>query len=366
MTDYDLTDAYHYELPAELVADRPSATRVGARLMTGGAAPRRELSFAELPQLLREGDLLVFNNTRVVPARVLTHKPTGGAVELFITDLLSPDGEERWRSPTQLARFACMTRSSKPVAVGTVLTTDGGTEFTVERAEAGEAMITAHTAGGSAIELLDRVGQTPLPPYILRRRAERGVDLQQPEDVARYQTVYATALGAVAAPTAGLHFDDALLDAVRARGVRTAFLTLDVGPGTFRPVKTERLTDHPMHSETYRIPADVGAAIAATRDAGGRVIAVGTTTVRALEADVRTDSPFDGEPRATDLFIRPGFDFRVVDAMITNFHLPKSTLLALVYAFGGPEEVRAMYEEAIAARYLFYSYGDAMFLTRRA
>lgn len=362
--DYDLTSTYDYELPPELIADVPTPQRTASRLMVGTSPNIEHRRFADLPDLLREGDLLVFNDTRVVSARLHGRKPTGGAVELFVIDVLHPCGSDRWSCEAETLTLRCMTRASKPVRVGQILTVSE-VKLEVLAADAGiaDVRVTAHT---SADALLARLGDVPLPPYIVRRRAQMGAPEVQAMDQARYQTVYASRPGAVAAPTAGLHFDESLLQTLDAKGVRRATITLEVGPGTFRPVTSERLSEHEMHTERYIIDDALAESIERTRRDGGRVVAVGTTTVRTLESEAKRLTPFEPGERTTALFIAPGFEFAVVDAMITNFHLPRSTLLALVYAFGGPEQLRRMYETAVAERYRFYSYGDAMLLWRNS
>lgn len=338
---------FDYGLPPELIAQRPLPERSASRLLvldgaTGAIADRR---FRELPALLAPGDLLVFNDTRVIPARLFGRKETGGAVEVLVERVLAP-GEA-------LAHV----RAGKPPRPGMRLELEGGARCRVLGREEGLFRLALEDADETDFAtLLERHGHVPLPPYIRRE--------PDPEDRSRYQTVYARVPGAVAAPTAGLHFDEAVLDALAARGIRTARITLHVGAGTFQPVRTERIEAHRMHAERVEVPAAACEAVAETRARGGRVVAVGTTVVRALEtaaAGEGTVRPLRGETR---LFIRPGFRFRVVDALVTNFHLPRSTLLMLVCAFGGREQVLRAYRHAVAARYRFYSYGDAMLLFR--
>jgi S-adenosylmethionine:tRNA ribosyltransferase-isomerase len=341
----DLRADYHYELPTELIAQRPLAERPASRLLVldGTTGSLLDRSFRDLPGLLAPGDLLVVNDTRVIPARVLARKPTGGAVELLI---------ERSLDAT---RALVHLRASKKPAPGARLEVAPGVTLTVGPRH-GE-LTEVDAAPRTLDALLAEHGHVPLPPYMTR--ADDATDRE------RYQTVYATAPGAAAAPTAGLHFDADLLAALAARGVARASVTLHVGAGTFQPVRAERLDDHVMHAERVTVPAATVAAVAATRARGGRVVAVGTTVVRSLEsaaADGRL-APFDGETR---LFLRPGARFRVVDALITNFHLPESTLLMLVCAYAGHAAVLAAYRHAVAARYRFFSYGDAMFVTPAA
>ncbi|HUO79114.1 MAG TPA: tRNA preQ1(34) S-adenosylmethionine ribosyltransferase-isomerase QueA [Steroidobacteraceae bacterium] len=332
---------FRFELPAELIAQQPPAVRGASRLLAldGAGGGRRDLGFPDLATLLAPGDLLVRNDTRVLPARVHGHKATGGAVELLVERLL---GERR---------FSAQLRSSKGARAGQELKLAGGAL----------ARVVAVADGLAELELdrgvrdyLEAHGEVPLPPYIARPA--------EAADRARYQTVYARAPGAVAAPTAGLHFDAPLLAALAARGVEVADLTLHVGAGTFQPLRSDDLDAHRMHAEWLAVPAATVAAVAATRARGGRVVAVGTTVVRSLESAAAGGAlaPFEGETR---LFIRPGFRFRVVDALVTNFHLPESTLLMLVCAFAGREAVLDAYAHAVRSGYRFFSYGDAMFVT---
>lgn len=379
--DLDRVDAYDYELPEQLIAAHPSTRRSGSRLLVAerATASLEHRQFDDLLAYLRPNDLLVFNNTRVIPARVMTHKSTGGAVELLILDVVdlaqsqlaappadapTPD-HTRWTRPAgSTLAFRCMTRSSRPLRPGMELSADQAdvAPFVVRDYAAGHALVEIDW-DASAVDLLELTGQMPLPPYIVKRRkvlgeAERATD----DDHKRYQTVYADKPGAVAAPTAGLHFSDALFKKIDALGVRRAFVTLQVGAGTFKPVSAERLSEHEMHSEEYEISAQLAAAIAQTREAGGRVIAVGTTSARALEAESRRPTPFKPGVRRTDIFLFPGEPFKVCDALITNFHLPRSTLLALVAAFAGYDFMREIYRNAVAEKYRFYSYGDSMFI----
>lgn len=365
--DLDAVDAYDYELPDELIAAHPADRRVDSRLLVARRQDRRidHRRFSQIGAYLREGDLLVFNDTQVVPARILGRKPTGGAIELLVLDVLEPAGPARWEEAAgdRLA-LRCMTRSSNPPRPGMEISVDrvDAPPLVIESWEAGRATVRVDWAG-SAIDLLDEIGQMPLPPYILKRREAIGEASEATDDDRRrYQTVYADKPGAVAAPTAGLHFSDELLDELRAEGVERAFVTLQVGAGTFRPISTDRLSEHDMHGEEYEISAELADAIARCRRRGGRVVAVGTTSVRALESEARRDEPFEPGLKDTDLFLHPGKDFEVVDALITNFHLPRSTLLALVAGFAGYDFMRRMYAEAVEREYRFYSYGDAMFI----
>ncbi|HJL17673.1 MAG TPA: tRNA preQ1(34) S-adenosylmethionine ribosyltransferase-isomerase QueA [Sandaracinaceae bacterium LLY-WYZ-13_1] len=341
-------DELDYDLPEELIAQRPAAEREGARLLVldRGSGVIDHRTVRELPGLLRPS-LLVVNDTRVIPARLFGRKPTGGRVELLLVERLGPAGAvERW---------VALGRASKPLRPGTDLAlepADGGLSARVV-ARRPEGLEVELRAEGSVAEALERVGHVPLPPYV--RRADDASDRE------RYQTVFARHPGAVAAPTAGLHFGEALVAALEAAGHRLARVTLHVGPGTFRPVQTERLEEHPMHTERYAVSAEAAAAIAAARREGRPVVAIGTTVVRTLESAFDDGAVRPGEG-ATDLFITPPFEFRAVDALWTNFHLPRSTLLALVMAFAGVEPTRRAYAEAVAARYRFFSYGDAMLI----
>jgi len=344
MRSFTLSD-FDFALPPELVAQHPAPERSASRLLDGtGAAPADRI-FRDLPDLLRAGDLLVFNDTQVVKARLYGEKPTGGRLELLVERVLA-DGEV----------VAHMKVSKKPPP-GTVLRMDGGFRATLHGRwpDADGALFRfafASDAGEDAYALMARCGHVPLPPYIAHADSA--------EDARRYQTVFARVPGAVAAPTAALHFDEALLARLDARGVQRASVTLHVGAGTFQPVKTENIAEHTMHAERYEVPAATQQAIAEARARGGRIVAVGTTTVRTLESWAAS-----GEARGdTRIFITPGFAFRHVDLLVTNFHLPKSTLMMLVSAFAGHDRVMALYAHAIRARYRFFSYGDAMLLAR--
>jgi S-adenosylmethionine:tRNA ribosyltransferase-isomerase len=335
-------DEWDYELPDDRIARHPTAERGGSRLLCvplAGGDPV-DHAFVELPSLLRPGDLVVVNDTRVMAARLRAHRSTGGAVEVL---LLGPGP----------GRISALIRPARRLVPGEVLTLDGGGKVTF-LARLPDATFEVEL-DGDPVAIMDRQGEIPLPPY-LDREAE-------PADRERYQTVYAGPLGAAAAPTAGLHFDRPLQDALAAFGIGWATVTLHVGIATFRPLQDEDLARGRLHSEPFTIPAATVAAIAATRARGGRVIAVGTTTVRALEA---ATAPGERVPAAisgaTDLLIAPGYAFRVVDGLITNFHLPRSSLLLLVGALVGRERLLAAYSAAIARGYRFYSYGDAMLL----
>ncbi len=333
---------FDYPLPPELIAQAPLPTRSASRLLVVEQDDTlADRLFSELPELIRPGDLLVFNDTRVIHARLHGVKASGGRIEVLI--------ERAVGAHEALAQV----RASKSPAPGSVLRLADAFEVTV-LGRVGEFYHLRFPAHESLFALLERHGKLPLPPYIQRAAGD--------PDEARYQTVFAREPGSVAAPTAGLHFDEAVLERIAARGARCAWLTLHVGAGTFQPVRVEDLGEHRMHRERYLIPQQTADAIAATRAAGGRVIAVGTTSLRALEGAARNGTLAAGSGE-TGLFILPGFRFQVVDALVTNFHLPKSTLLMLVSAFSGLETMRRAYAHAIAARYRFFSYGDAMFLS---
>lgn len=337
---------FSFELPPELIAQQPPARRGDSRLLVVDSASGKlqDRQFRDLPEWLQPGDLLVFNDTRVIPARLFGRKASGGRIELLVERVL-----DQQRALVHL-------RASKPPRVGVSLQLDAGYAATVLARH--DDLFEIHVDSDQPLSaLLEQHGQLPLPPYITREPTA--------EDRDRYQTVYARQPGAVAAPTAGLHFDQALLDRIAAQGVQRAFITLHVGAGTFKPVRVERLDEHVMHAERIEVGPETCERISATRAGGGRVIAVGTTVVRALETATGADGipqPWCGETR---IFIRPGYRFRAVDALITNFHLPESTLLMLVAAFAGHAEILAAYRHAVEQRYRFFSYGDAMFLTRR-
>ena len=333
------TSDFDFALPPELIAQHPAPERSGSRLLDGSGAAPVDRTFRDLPTLLREGDLLVFNDTQVVKARLFGEKPSGGKLELLIERVL-PDGT-----------VAAHMKVSKKPRAGTVLRMAGGFEAELlGRWPEPQGPLFHLRLSGDAYALMAAHGHVPLPPYVTHADTA--------EDESRYQTVFAKNPGAVAAPTAALHFDDALLAAIDARGARRACVTLHVGAGTFQPVKTESLADHVMHRERYHVPPETVQAIADCRARGGRVVAVGTTSVRTLESWAAS-----GEPSGdTGIFITPGFDLKVVDALITNFHLPRSTLMMLVSAFAGYERVMALYAHAVQQRYRFFSYGDAMWL----
>ena len=344
MPHTDLTVAdFDFALPPELIAQHPAAERSGSRLLDGRGATPVDRTFRDLPALLQPGDLLIFNDTRVIKARLHGEKPTGGAVEALVERLL-PDHEV-------LAHL----RASKSPKAGSTVRFAGAFDAEVLGRSGPDGSLFHLRFPGDPLALLQAHGHVPLPPYI--QHAD-GVD-----DEARYQTVFARHPGAVAAPTAALHFDADLLQALHRRGIGHAHVTLHVGAGTFQPVRTERLADHTMHSEWFDVSADTVRAIASTQAAGGRIVAVGTTALRALESAARGNTllPCTGD---TDIFITPGFPFRVVDTLLTNFHLPRSTLMMLVSALAGHAHVMALYRHAVEARYRFFSYGDAMLLHR--
>ncbi|MGQ0751824.1 MAG: tRNA preQ1(34) S-adenosylmethionine ribosyltransferase-isomerase QueA [Betaproteobacteria bacterium] len=338
-------DDFDYDLPRELIAQAPAAERRASRLLhldgvTGAVVDR---NFRDIVELVAPGDVMVLNNTRVIKARLVGRKKTGGQVEVLIERVLSGD--------TALAQV----KASHPPREGSTLLL----------ADALEAVVTAREGGffrlrlrdcADVFALLERHGSVPLPPYIEHAPAA--------EDEARYQTVYAREPGAVAAPTAGLHFDRETLDALRGRGVRLTWITLHVAAGTFQPVRVQNIEEHRMHAEWYQVPQAAVDAIAAAREEGGRVIAVGTTALRALETAAATGQLGAGYGE-TRLFIVPGYRFRVVERLLTNFHLPKSTLLMLVSAFGGMDNIRMAYRHAVGQRYRFFSYGDAMLIERQ-
>ena len=336
---------FHFELPRELIAQYPLPERTASRLLALEDGTVQDRLFADLPDLLQAGDLLVFNNTRVIPARLFGKKETGGKVEVLVERVLDE------------SRVLAHVRASKSPKADSKLSLDGGVEVTVLGRD-GELFELRFEGDVSAINQLEQHGHMPLPPYIERK--------DEMKDRDRYQTVYAKKQGAVAAPTAGLHFDQPLLDKLADMGVLSTFVTLHVGAGTFQPVRVDNIADHHMHSEYIEVGGDVVKAVEKARARGGRVIAVGTTSVRALESAASEEvlsnclSTYTGD---TNIFITPGYRFKVVDGLITNFHLPESTLLMLVCAFSGYDAVMAAYKHAVETGYRFFSYGDAMFLT---
>lgn len=339
-------DDFDFYLPPELIAQHPATERSGSRLLHVCGQQHVDRKFAELPSLLSPGDLLIFNDTKVIKARFFGIKDTGGQVEIMLERIID-------------AKHAvCQIRASKAPKPGCL----------IRLADAFHVRMTGRTGKDGdffALELVDRdsfwevaeqFGKLPLPPYI-EHPAEDA-------DETRYQTVYAREPGAVAAPTAGLHFDETMLADLNAQGIHTAFVTLHVGAGTYRPVRVEKIADHRMHSEHYIVPPETANAIVATRANGGRVIAVGTTSLRTLESAANDNGTVRPGTSETDIFITPGYRFKVVDRLITNFHLPKSTLMMLVSAFAGYDPIRAAYAHAVVERYRFFSYGDAMLLER--
>ena len=336
---------FDYALPEALIAQAPVTPRDASRLLVlGPDGPPAHRGFTDLPGLLAPGDLLVSNDTRVIPARLVGHKQSGGRVELLLCEPLAGGLGRRWRA---------MGQASKPIRAGAELTFDGLSAHVDTVEGEGFYAVTLDREGPALVEALARAGQIPLPPYI--RRAPSAVDEE------RYQTIWARAPGSAAAPTAGLHFTPQVLEALAARGVERASVTLHVGPGTFLPVRGDDLDGHKMHAERYAVPPETVRAFAACRARSGRVVAVGTTTLRTLESATGEGGLSAGEGR-TELFIRPGHVFRAADALVTNFHLPRSTLLVLVCAFGGMDRVLQAYRAAVAERYRFFSYGDAMLL----
>ncbi len=336
------TSDFSYTLPDTLIAQYPAASRTGSRLLVLDQAKLLNRYFSDFPRFLRKNDLLVFNDTRVMAARLFGRKESGGKVEILLERLLSGN------------RALAQIRASKSPGPGSRIAVKG-IWLTVEGRERG--MFVLSIQGLEFTALMEEHGHIPLPPYICRD--------DESFDESRYQTVYAAREGSVAAPTAGLHFDAALLSRLRQLGIDTARVTLHVGAGTFQPVRVENLSDHVMHAEWLQVSEEVCGKIARTRSRGGRVVAVGTTSVRSLESAAAsgTLAPYEGD---TQLFITPGYEFKVVDALLTNFHLPESTLLMLVCAFAGYDRVMAAYRHAVAQRYRFFSYGDAMFLTGKS
>ena len=336
---------FSYHLPERLIAQYPADQRSSSRMLCldGVSGQVQDRSFSDLPGMLSPGDLLVLNDTRVIPARLFGFKDSGGKVEIMVERIL---GE---------GRVLAQVRASKTPRPGTIIRISDNVEFIVESRQ-GDMHVLGNRSGLEMMQVLERFGHMPLPPYIQRKDENLDRD--------RYQTVYANEPGAVAAPTAGLHFTAELLERLREKGIGTAFVTLHTGAGTFQPVRAENIEDHTMHTETMQVSEQVCRMVEETRAQGGRIIAVGTTSVRCLETAAHSGvlKPYTGE---TDIFIYPGFRFHVVDALITNFHLPESTLLMLVCAFAGHENILHAYAHAIEREYRFYSYGDAMFLTRK-
>ena len=335
------THDFYYDLPEELIAQTPLEKRDSSRMLkldrVSGKIEHRH--FYDVIDYLKPGDCLVMNDSRVLPARLLGHRPTGGAVEVL---LLRDLGDKKWE---------CLCKPGRKMQVGNeVIFGDGElTATVVEVQETGNRVVEFHYEG-IFLEVLERLGKMPLPPYIKAELA----------DQERYQTVYSREVGSAAAPTAGLHWTNELLDQAREKGVKTAFVTLHVGLGTFRPVKAEEITDHHMHAELCMMSAGTAKLLNETKAAGGRIICVGTTSCRTLESLVNEDGSFEEKSKWTEIFIYPGYTFKAMDGLITNFHLPESTLVMLVSAFAGREHVLAAYEEAVKERYRFFSFGDAM------
>ena len=335
------TSDFYYDLPEELIAQTPLRKRDTSRLLaldrrTGEIAHRH---FYDILDYLNPGDCLVMNDSRVLPARLLGHRPTGGAVEVL---LLRDLGDKKWE---------CLVKPGRKMQVGNeVIFGDGElTATVVEVQETGNRVVQFHYEG-IFLEVLERLGKMPLPPYIK----------EELQDQERYQTVYSREVGSAAAPTAGLHWTTELLEKARAKGVKTAFVTLHVGLGTFRPVKAEEITDHHMHAELCMISQETADILNQTKAEGGRIICVGTTSCRTLESLVNEDGSFEAKSKWTEIFIYPGYTFKAMEGLITNFHLPESTLVMLVSAFAGREKVLHAYEEAVKERYRFFSFGDAM------
>ena len=334
---------FYFDLPEELIAQTPLERRDSSRLLhldkVTGALEHRH--FYELLDYLREGDCMVFNDSRVLPARLIGTRPTGGSVELV---LLRDLGEGRWE---------CLSRPGRKTKPGTeILFGNGELKATVESVAEGGNRIVRFDYEGIFLEVLERLGKMPLPPYIK----------EELQDSERYQTVYSREIGSAAAPTAGLHFTKELMEKIAAKGVKLCYVTLHVGLGTFRPVKAEEIEDHEMHSEFCIIPEETARIVSETKKNGGRVIAVGTTSCRTLESFAREDGSLPATSGWTNIFIYPGYTFKCIDALVTNFHLPESTLIMLVSALAGREHVLHAYEEAVKERYRFFSFGDAMFI----
>ncbi len=340
---------FSFDLPSELIARFPKADRTASRLMRldGKSGAISDLGFKDILAELNANDLLVFNNTRVIPARMFGQKSTGGKIEVLVERLVDKD--------TVLAHI----RSSKSPKVGAELILEGAVNATMV-ARHGALFELKFSGEKSVLSILEDIGHMPLPPYIDRP--------DEDSDRERYQTVYNEKPGAVAAPTAGLHFDDDLIEQIKQKGVELAFVTLHVGAGTFQPVKVDEIADHIMHAEYVEVPPEVVEQIKKTKANGGRVVAVGTTSVRSLESAAKSAEDAEKELTAfygdTDIFITPGYEFKIVDALLTNFHLSESTLLMLVSAFSGYENIMNAYQHAISEKYRFFSYGDAMFLTK--
>ena len=365
MSRDELDDIGHYdfELPPSLIASHPPLERSQGRMLVVDPVSARlvDSSVSRMSDWLVAGDLLVFNDVRVSLVRLHATRSTGGHVERFVVGLGS---EGDWSDCA--ADWVCMTRSSKALKSGETLVLSGMQLAVVVQHDTAEGRHVVRPAtSANPWEVFEEAGALPLPPYILKRRRELGLPEQDPEDQQRYQTVFASRPGAVAAPTASLHFDEALLTRLAEAGVQRTTVTLWVGAGTFQPVKVEKLSEHQMHSETWEVSAEAAHAVNRTREAGGRIVCVGTTVVRTLESALTApDGQLLPGRGKTELMVRPGHHFRFVDALLTNFHLPKSTLLALVSAFAGHSLTMSAYRHAVLSGYRFFSYGDAMFITR--
>ena len=337
------THDFWYDLPEELIAQTPLTRRDASRLLvlnkSTGKIDHRH--FSDITEYLHPGDCLVMNDSRVLPARLLGNRPTGGTVELLLLRQIEGD------------RWECLAKPGRKMQVGQEVIFGGGklTASVLDVTDDGNRIVEFHYSG-IFMEVLEQLGRMPLPPYIKEELA----------DQERYQTVYSRETGSAAAPTAGLHFTNELLDKIRAMGVNTAFVTLHVGLGTFRPVKTEQITEHHMHSELCMISEETAALLNATKKQGGRIICVGTTSCRTLESLIGEDGTFSAKSKWTDIFIYPGYEFKAMDALITNFHLPESTLIMLVSAFAGRETILNAYSVAVQERYRFFSFGDAMII----
>ena len=350
-TTFTLGD-FDFELPAELIAQHPPEQRSGSRLLDGRTPELVDRVFTDLPDLLEAGDLLVFNDTKVVKARLFGKKASGGRLELLIERVLSPD-------ITSSHEVAAHMKVSKKPLPGAVMQMDGGfTATLLGRWPNIDGPLYRFKLGSDPYALMTAHGHVPLPPYIERHQGSAITHTDSKDDEQRYQTVFARHPGAVAAPTAALHFDETVLSQLEACGIKSASVTLHVGAGTFQPVKADNIADHVMHFERFEVPPATLQAITDCKARGGRVVAVGTTTVRALESYAK----FGAACNDTNIFITPGFKFEVVDTLLTNFHLPKSTLMMLVSAFAGYEHIMALYQHAIHQRYRFFSYGDCMLL----
>lgn len=359
MKDLDTLEAWDFELPKDRIASQPAETRRGSRLLHMRADGKIvDRNFPDLLDLLRPDDVLVFNDTRVLPARLQARRATGGAVELLV---VGGAAESDWTSAT--GEMTAMLRSNRTVRVNEEITlNDAQGEVSLRRDENHANGLARLHFEGDLFALLHRFGRLPLPPYIEDQRKARGEDVVQEDDKTRYQSVLAQVEGAVAAPTASLHFDEAFLAAAKTKGIEIARVTLHVGIGTFRPMKHARLSEHEMHHELCSLSQETAEQLSAARARGGRIIAVGTTVVRTLESFAQRDGSWAHGQKSTDIFIRPGHSFVGTDGLVTNFHLPKSTLLALVAAFSGYDATMAAYQHAVSQKYRFFSYGDAMFL----